>query len=49
MTTLRNPAWISFSWFGMTAGISMLAKLALPMTLGFCSLMLFADNEQSNR
>jgi len=25
MTALKNPAWISFIWFGMTAGISMLA------------------------
>ena len=22
---IRNPAWISFTWFGMTAGVSMLA------------------------
>lgn len=25
MTILKNPAWISFTWFGMTAGISLLA------------------------
>jgi hypothetical protein len=25
MAILRNPAWISFIWFGMTAGVSMLA------------------------
>jgi hypothetical protein len=25
VTVLRNPAWISFIWFGMTAGVSMLA------------------------
>lgn len=25
MAALKNPAWISFTWFGMTAGISMLA------------------------
>ena len=25
MTILKNPAWISFVWFGMTAGVSMLA------------------------
>jgi hypothetical protein len=25
MAILRNPAWISFVWFGMTAGISLLA------------------------
>lgn len=25
MAVLRNPAWISFIWFGMTAGVSMLA------------------------
>lgn len=24
-TTLVNPAWVSFTWFGMTAGVSMLA------------------------
>ena len=49
MTALRNPAWISFGWFGMKAGVSMLAKLALPVYLGFCSLILFTDNERSNR
>jgi len=30
---LRNPAWICFTWFGMTAGVSMLAtpaKFAAP-------------------
>jgi len=25
MAGLRNPAWITFIWFGMTAGVSMLA------------------------
>jgi hypothetical protein len=25
---LRNPAWICFAWFGMTAGVSMLATPA---------------------
>lgn len=25
---LRNPAWICFTWFGMTAGVSMLATPA---------------------
>ena len=25
MAALRNPAWITFIWFGMTAGVSMLA------------------------
>ena len=25
MAILRNPAWISLIWFGMTAGVSMLA------------------------
>ena len=25
LTALRNPAWICFTWFGMTAGISLLA------------------------
>jgi hypothetical protein len=25
ITALRNPAWISLIWFGMTAGVSMLA------------------------
>lgn len=25
MAIFRNPAWISFTWFGMTAGISLLA------------------------
>jgi len=24
-TTLLNPAWVSFTWFGMTAGVSLLA------------------------
>jgi hypothetical protein len=28
MTALKNPAWISFIWFGMTAGVSMLATPA---------------------
>lgn len=28
LTTLMNPAWISFLWFGMTAGVSMLATPA---------------------
>ena len=25
MTILRNPAWTSFTWLGMTAGVSLLA------------------------
>ena len=25
MTVLKNPAWICFIWFGMTAGVSLLA------------------------
>jgi hypothetical protein len=25
MTILRNPAWIAFTWLGMTAGVSLLA------------------------
>jgi len=25
MAIFRNPAWVSFTWFGMTAGISLLA------------------------
>jgi hypothetical protein len=25
MAILRNPAWTSFTWFGMTAGVSLLA------------------------
>ena len=25
MTILRNPAWISFTWFGMTLGVSVLS------------------------
>tara|TARA_B110000014_G_scaffold219166_1_gene174564 strand:+ start:169 stop:660 length:492 start_codon:yes stop_codon:yes gene_type:complete len=25
MTVLRNPAWISFTWLGMTLGVSLLA------------------------
>lgn len=25
LAILNNPAWISFTWFGMTAGVSMLA------------------------
>ncbi len=25
MTILRNPAWVCFIWFGMTAGVSLLA------------------------
>lgn len=25
MAIIRNPAWISFIWFGMTAGVSLLA------------------------
>jgi len=25
MAIIKNPAWISFIWFGMTAGVSMLA------------------------
>jgi hypothetical protein len=25
MTVLRNPAWVCFIWFGMTAGVSLLA------------------------
>ena len=28
MRALRNPAWIAFTWFGMTAGISLLATPA---------------------
>jgi hypothetical protein len=28
ITALKNPAWISFIWFGMTAGVSMLATPA---------------------
>jgi hypothetical protein len=28
MAAMKNPAWISFIWFGMTAGISMLATPA---------------------
>ncbi len=24
MENIRNPAWVSFAWFGMTAGISLL-------------------------
>lgn len=28
MTILKNPAWISFIWLGMTAGVSMLATPA---------------------
>lgn len=28
MAALKNPAWISFTWFGMTAGVSMLATPA---------------------
>ena len=25
---LRNPAWVCFTWFGMTAGVSVLATLS---------------------
>ncbi len=28
IAALKNPAWISFIWFGMTAGVSMLATPA---------------------
>lgn len=28
LVALKNPAWISFLWFGMTAGVSMLATPA---------------------
>ena len=28
LATLRNPTWICFTWFGMTAGVSMLATPA---------------------
>ena len=28
LTILRNPAWISFTWLGMTAGVSLLATPA---------------------
>ena len=28
LAALKNPAWISFIWFGMTAGISMIATPA---------------------
>lgn len=24
-SSVRNPAWVSFTWFGMTAGVSLLA------------------------
>lgn len=27
-TAVLNPAWVCFSWFGMTAGVSILATLA---------------------
>lgn len=28
LTILRNPGWISFTWLGMTAGVSLLATTA---------------------
>jgi len=35
MAIIRNPAWISFIWFGMTAGISMLAT---PVRFGVATI-----------
>jgi hypothetical protein len=28
LTIIRNPAWVCFTWFGMTAGVSLLATPA---------------------
>ena len=53
MSVLKNPAWICFTWFGMTAGISLLAtpvrftvdSMTRPVSLDVARVIFMALNK----